>query len=115
GTITVHDVIRDYLREELGPARLTQLHQVLLDTAAKTLPAADAAGHGTVTAWWDLPGQARYLREHLIRHMLGAGRSGQAEDTAADLRWVDARLRASGPAGPSADLALIGTPRAERL
>jgi WD40 repeat protein len=68
-----------------------------------------------VTVWWELPGQARYLREHLIEHMLGAGRAGQAEETAADLRWVDARLRASGPAAAAADLALAGTPRAERL
>ena len=45
----------------------------------------------------------------------GRRRRDQAEQVATDLRWVDARLRASGPAGPSADLALIGTPRAERL
>jgi WD40 repeat protein len=115
GTVAMHDVIRDYLRGELGPAQLAQLHQVLLDTTAKTLPAAAAAGPGTVTAWWELPGQERYLREHLIEHMLAGGRPGQAEQVTADLRWVDARLRASGPAAPSADLALIGTPRAERL
>ena len=68
-----------------------------------------------VTAWWELPETARYLREHLIEHLLAAGRAGQAEEIAADLRWAGARLQASGPAGPYADLALIGTPRAERL
>ena len=68
-----------------------------------------------VTAWWELPGTARYLREHLIEHLLAAGRVDQAEEVAADLRWAGARLQASGPAGPYADLALIGTPRAERL
>jgi hypothetical protein len=116
GTITIHDVIRDYYCKELGAGRLAQLHQTLLDTIAKNLPAAAAAaGPGMVTAWWVLPGQARYLREHLIEHLLAAGRDSQAEQTATDLRWADARLRASGPAGPSADLALIGTPRAERL
>jgi WD40 repeat protein len=116
GTVTMHDVIRDYHREELGAARLGQLHGTLLDTVAKNLPATPAmAGPGMVPAWWELPGQARYLREHLIEHMLAAGRNSQAEETAADLRWADARLRASGPAGPSADLALLGTPRAERL
>jgi WD40 repeat protein len=116
GTVAMHDVIRDYLRDELGAARLARLHQVLLDAAAATLPAAAAlAGTDAVTAWWDLPGQARYLQEHLIEHMLAAGRPGQAEETAVDLRWVDARLRASGLAGPTADLALAGTPRAERL
>ena len=117
GAVTVHDVIRDFLREELGSTRLAQLHQVLLDAAAQGLPtaAAAAAGGGMVTAWWELPGTARYLREHLIEHLLAAGRVDQAEEVAADLRWVGARLQASGPAGPYADLALIGTPRAKRL
>ncbi len=53
--------------------------------------------------------------EHLIEHMLAAGRAGEAEELAADLRWVGAQLQQSGPAGPYADLALIGSPRAERL
>jgi len=117
GAVTVHDVIRDFLREELGSARLAQLHQVLLDTAAQGLPiaAAAAADGGTVPAWWELPGTGRYLREHLIEHLLAAGRVDQAEEVAADLRWVGARLQASGPSGPYADLALIGTPRAKEL
>ena len=68
-----------------------------------------------VTAWWELPETARYLREHLIEHLLAAGRADEAEEVAADLRWVGARLQASGPAGPYADLARIGTPRAQRL
>ena len=116
GAITVHDVIRDFLREELGDTRLTELHQVLLDAAAEGLPTAAAAavGGGMVTAWWELPETARYLREHLIEHLLDAGRADQAEEVAADLRWVGARLQRSGPAGPYADLALIGT-RTERL
>jgi hypothetical protein len=52
GVITVHDVVRDFLREELGGTRLAQLHQVLLDAAALGLPtaAADAVGGDTVTA-----------------------------------------------------------------
>ena len=117
GAITMHDVIRDFLREELGSTRLAQLHQVLVDAAAVGLPAAAAAavGGGTVTAWWELPEAARYLREHLIEHLLAAGRVAQAEEVAADLRWAGARLRASGPAGPYADLALIGTLYAKRL
>ena len=57
GAVTVHDVIRDFLREELGGTRLAQLHQVLLDAAAEGLPTAAAAapGGGMVTAWWELP------------------------------------------------------------
>src|SRR5262249_59962858 len=75
GAITMHDVIRDFLREELGSTRLAQLHQVLVVGAAQGLPTAPAAppGGGVVTAWWELPGTARYLREYLIEHLLAAG------------------------------------------
>jgi hypothetical protein len=116
GTVTLHDVIGDFLREHLGATRLIRLHQVLLDTVAAGLPtAADAPSNGTVAAWWKLRDPARYLWEHLIEHMLAAGRTAEAEEIAADLRWVGARLQRYRPAGPFADLALIGTPRAERL
>ena len=116
GGVTVHDVIRDFLRDELGSTRLAQLHQLLLNTVAQSLPAAAATPGGSmVTAWWELPGAARYLWEHLIEHLLAAGRAAEAAEVAADLRWVGARLQASGPAGPYADLALTGTPRANRL
>ena len=113
GTVTMHGVIREYLREDIGASRLEDLHQVLLDTAAKGLPA--AAGPGMAPAWWELPEGDRYLREHLIEHLIAAGQPGEAEGTAEDLRWAGARLQMAGPAGPSADLALVGTPRAERL
>jgi WD40 repeat protein len=116
GTIAMHDVVRGYLRDELGATRIAQLHEMLLDSAAAGLPRAPTAGGaGDVTAWWELPQQERYLRDHLIEHLLAAGRRQQAEQASADLRWIDARLRASGPVGPLADLALIGTSRAGRL
>ena len=117
GTVSLHDVIRDLLREQLGPARVTQLHQVLLDGVAGGLPRAPAAaaGSGTVTAWWELPASARYLQEHLIEHLLAAGRGDEAGELAADLRWAGARLQHSGPAAPYTDLALIGVPRTRRL
>jgi len=117
GAVTMHDVIRDFLSAELGDARLAQLHQVLVDAVAAGMPSAAAAapGRGKVTAWWELPEPARYLREHLIEHLLAAGRAAEAEELAVDLRWAGARLELSGPAGPYADLARIGTPRAQRL
>jgi WD40 repeat protein len=114
--VTTHDVIRDYLSGYLGTARLPQLHATLVDAVADGLPRAPAVtGGGEVTAWWELPGQARYLRDHLIEHLLAAGRPRDAEAAATDLRWAAVRLEHSGPAAPYADLALIGTPRAGRL
>ena len=61
----------------LGAARLAQVHRVLLEAVAAGLPRAPApAGDaGKVTAWWELPDDARYLWEHLIEHMLDAGRA----------------------------------------
>ena len=117
GTITMHDVIRDFLREQTGDPRLRQLHGVALDTAAEGLrhAPASAAGGGKVTAWWELPEQARYLRDHLVEHLIAAGRLHDAEAVACDLRWVGSRLEEAGPAAPVADLALVGTPQAERL
>jgi WD40 repeat protein len=112
---TMHDVIRDYLSQYLGTARCMQLHANLLDAVADSLSHAAAAGEGEITAWWELPGQARYLRDHLIEHLLAADRCNDAENIASDLRWAAARLSQSGPAAPASDLALIGTPRAERL
>jgi hypothetical protein len=64
GAVTMHDMIREFLRQELGDTRLTQLHGLLLDTVADGLPVAAPAepggGDPKVTAWWMLPGSARY-------------------------------------------------------
>lgn len=117
--IGLHDVVRDFLRDELGRQRLVTLHQVLLNTVAAALPAAaplDPAQAATsVTAWWELDEHARYLWEHLIEHLLAAERDADADAAAGDLRWVTARLLRFGPAAPFADLALAGTLRANQL
>ncbi|WLS43253.1 NB-ARC domain-containing protein [Micromonospora profundi] len=118
GTIGLHDVVRDYLHQLLGSEKVTRLHQVLLDAITVGLPRASARacrGQESVVAWWELPAQARYLREHLVEHLLAADRAGDAEALAADLRWVRVRLEDGGPLGPFADLARIDTPRAVRL
>ena len=119
GAVTMHDVIRDYLRSDLGPGQLAQLHNVFLNVAAAALPAApalvDGTETGTVTAWWELPGTSRYLYDHLIEHLAAAGMAGQAAAVACDLRWAAARLGQAGPVGPYADLTLVGTPQALRL
>ena len=115
GTLATHDVVLDFLRDELGEVQLAGLHRVLLDAAAAQLPCAGAANEVGGTAWWELAEQARYLEEHLVGHMLAAGWTNQAENLAADLRWVGMRLQRSSPAAPYSDLAMIGTPRAQRL
>ncbi len=59
--LTLHDVVRDLLRAEAGPDRLTALNQDLLAAISAGLPAATPAaganpGHDAI-AWWKL--QAR--------------------------------------------------------
>lgn len=118
GGVTLHDVVRDFLRGELGARELVRLNEVLLQTSAVDLPAAGAlAGDdGTAqVAWWELGHGNRYLQDHLIRHLLEAGKVAQAESVACDLRWVGLRVRESGPTAAAGDLFLAGTPRAARL
>ncbi|EEP74703.1 WD-repeat protein [Micromonospora sp. ATCC 39149] len=100
GRISLHDVIRDYLAKTLTHA--ARLHRRLLD-AVHTGP------------WWELPDTERYLRDHLIEHLLAAGRRDEAEALALDLRWILTRLEDAGPAAPAADLAPFDSPRATRL
>ena len=119
GGLVLHDVIRDYLRAGLGQRWLARLSGVLLDAVAggglPTAASLDGNGFPMRVAWWELGQQDRYVWDHLIEHMCEAGRTDQAEDLACDLRWVGARLERFGPAGPTADLAAAGTPRAARL
>ena len=116
--IVLHDVIRDFLRAGLGQQRIAELNGILLDAGAAGLPAASplsSALPAVQVAWWELGQQDRYLWDHLIEHLQDAGRSGEADAVAYDLRWVGARLERFGPAAPAADLGAAGTPRAARL
>jgi hypothetical protein len=118
GGVALQDVIRDFLRAGLGRQRLAELNVKLLDAVAADLPTAsplDPAGCPVRVAWWDLRGGDRYVWDHLIEHLLDAGRPGDAEAAAGDLRWVAGRLERFGPAAPAADLAAAGTPQAARL
>ena len=118
GGVVLHDVIRDYLRSELGQQRLIGLNGVLLDAVAVGLPAAvplDSDECPVQVAWWELGQHDRYLWDHVIEHFREAGRTAEAEAVACDLRWVGARLERFGPAAPVADLSAAQTPKASRL
>ena len=118
GMMSLHDVVRDYLYGQLGKTRATRLHRALLDAVAADLPTAaapESAEGKQVVAWWELPEAARYLWDHVIEHLLAAGRGGDADTLVTDLRWVEAHLQLSGPVAPFADLCLIDTARAARL
>ncbi|MCF3137104.1 NB-ARC domain-containing protein, partial [Streptomyces olivochromogenes] len=116
GRISLHDVVRDYLRNTLGPAGLTRINRLLIDAAAATLPTARQLAPATPDpgrAWWRL--EHGYLLDHLIDHLVAAGRTASAEAVAGDLRWVEARLIQRGPSAPWSDLTRINSPHARPL
>ncbi|MFF8963173.1 NB-ARC domain-containing protein [Streptomyces globisporus] len=116
GTISLHDVIRDYLRAELGTAGLARTNDLLVQTVAATLPAARplAPTHpDPERAWWHLTDG--YLLDHLIDHLLAADRTPLAEAVAGDLRWIETRLLQRGPTAPFSDLTRIDTPHTRAL
>ncbi|MEV1178566.1 NB-ARC domain-containing protein, partial [Nonomuraea sp. NPDC049784] len=115
GTVGMHDVLRDFLRGELGPATITDLHRRLLDKLAARLPADPDDPPRTTAAWWRLPEPDGYLWDHLVEHLCAAGATADAEALVTDLRWVAARLERSGPAAPLADLRHVDTPQTIRL
>jgi hypothetical protein len=118
GVVFLHDVVRDYLRVNLGPRRLQSLNGAFLDAVAATVPTAGQVTAGTPNprvAWWDLDDTSPYLWDQLIWHLLEAGRVDQADAVAGDLRWVGARLQRFGPTAPYTDLSQVPTPRAATL
>jgi len=118
--MVIHDVVRDFARAELGEQRLVELNATLLEAVAAArrtvagMPGFLAAGPAEV-AWWELGDGDRYMWDHLIEHMLEAGRADDAASLATDLRWVGARLERFGPAASAGDLFRAETPRAARL
>jgi hypothetical protein len=68
--ITLHDVVRDFLRAELGPQKLARLSDMLLDAIASKLPVVsplDPEVSPTAlgpmrTAWWELSREERSAR-----------------------------------------------------
>ncbi|WP_331735526.1 NB-ARC domain-containing protein (plasmid) [Streptomyces sp. NBC_01166] len=110
GRISLHDVIRDYLLGTHDPTRLAALHGHLVDVSADDLPdAAPPSPHtpAPYSAWWELADG--YLQDHLIEHLVAAGRIELAEAVASDLRWVEDRLVRHGANAPQRDLSHVPT------
>jgi len=119
GGVVLHDVVRDFIRAELGVQRLAEVAGMLLDAVAEGLPTAGpldgAVAYAAGAAWWELNDSDRHLWDHLIEYLREAGRDELADSVAGDLRWVGARLERFGPAASAADLSAAGTARTARL
>jgi hypothetical protein len=69
--IRLHDVMRSYLQQQYTPVELTQLHARFLDAY-------------TVKRWADLPQNEPYLWDHLVTHLIAAGRHADLMTTIMD-------------------------------
>ncbi|MFB7672664.1 NB-ARC domain-containing protein, partial [Kitasatospora purpeofusca] len=113
GRITLHDVLRDYLRQSLGTGGLALANAHFVAALTAPLPVAAPLALGTPDpghAWWDT--DHGYVLDHAVDHLLAAGHTTRAEDLASDLRWIDRRVRQRGPNAPISDLHRIGSPGA---
>ncbi len=119
GALSLHDVVHEFLRRELGAARVAELNAMLLDALAATLPQGPTpttgGGSQPDCAWWNLPTTDPYLWDHLIAHLVQGKGVAEADKVAGDLRWIGVRVLRFGPAAAAADLSAAGTPRADRL
>jgi hypothetical protein len=104
--VLLHDVLRDYARQELGTDRLRDAHRAIVDSARAAL---------RHEPWWCLPARSRYLLTHLADHLAGAGLHTELADLACDARWLDLKIRVLGPARAESDLAAAATPLAGRI
>ena len=108
GCIRLHDVLRDYIRGELGEQRLAETNGALVDSVARNLPPlSNVTLSSAGVSWWEQTDG--YMLDHTVSHLLAAGRVAQAETLASDLRWIEARLLRRGPTAPWSDLAIIPT------
>ncbi|MFF7777447.1 NB-ARC domain-containing protein [Streptomyces tanashiensis] len=115
GSISLHDVVRDYLQRQLTDGQLSLVHGKLTRAMALGLAPAEplvADDPSPETSWWDTP--YGYALDHLIAHLIAADRSELARAVAQDLRWIERRLDQRGPVAPYSDLAQLGTREAAR-
>ncbi|MGW5557041.1 NB-ARC domain-containing protein [Micromonospora sp. NPDC003944] len=117
--LQLHDVVRAFLRGNLGEQRLHELNRTFLDAMAITLPEEQmlrpSAENLPVTAWWRLEPSADYLWRHLAYHLCESGDMNRATDLITDLRWIAEKLVLAGPVAVAVDLSLVRDPRSRVL
>lgn len=82
GRLILHDLQRDYVRAQAGD--LTARHARLVDAYRARCPA----------GWHDGPRDG-YFFQHLVYHLVAAGRLGDASGLLADFGWLQAKLTAT--------------------
>ncbi|WP_187414786.1 NB-ARC domain-containing protein [Nonomuraea sp. PA05] len=104
GAVSIHDVVRGYIRHTLG-------HAAIAATNERFVEAVRTGSSG----WWELPEENTYLWRHLAHHLAGAGLTAELDELVCDARWVAAKLVRFGPSAVEADLAWSAAPLAGEL
>jgi WD40 repeat protein len=104
GAVSVHDVVRGYIRQALGHAAIAAANERFVE-AVRT----DSSG------WWELPEESTYLWRHLAFHLAEAGLTAELDELVRDARWVAVKLVRFGPSAVEADLAWSAAPLAGQL
>jgi WD40 repeat protein len=109
----LHDLQCDYLR--LVAKDLPVVHGKLLDAHLELLPAAD----DVALRWARLSPQESYLWAHLFYHLVGAGRHDTVQALVTDVRWLAAKIEATGATSLLTELAWLiekaPSPEVERI
>ncbi len=112
--VRVHDVLRSYLRHQLGPAELTSRHRTLIAHARRLLPVGPAPLSGP--PWWSLPPSSHYLWRTLLYHLREADLPDDLANLVTDLRWIEGKIAHTGTTvSAEADLATVDTATARML
>lgn len=105
--LSLHDLQSDYVRAASTEAERQGWHAALLARWQAERPGGWHADDANGAA-------SRYVREHLLEHLAGAGRRADAEALLLDGRWLAHRLRFDGPEGLLGDFRWAADP-ASRL
>ena len=100
--ITLHDVVRNYLINEVGD-RLPALHTTLLNAHEPVL-SVQSSSEIAPCVWAELSSTERYLWDKLIYHLNAAERSDELLDTVKDLRYLAAKTVARNAVTVERDL-----------
>jgi len=104
----LHDLLRDFIKTELGDQGTQEIHRVLLNAYRQTIPNVPLRAAKERTPWHTAPNDG-YLYSHLAYHLDAVDDETDLRALFADDAWLHARVPADNYTydGYLADLALV--------
>ena len=107
-TFRLHDVVRQYL---LGAWKKTQRAETLTALHEKLISAMGDLREPS----FETSAERRYLYEHTVRHLAAAGQADTLNALLLDPKWLQDKLKTTGPQSPISDYRSFGVGRAQEL